>query len=389
MMRRAKFIWTLLLSVTLISGCWDEKSIQDLIYLSAIGIDHVNNEYVIYAQSAVPSSVASQNLSGSNQPLPVIISIGRGQTLQAAMDNLQKNAQVPLFEGFVSTVVFHERILKNNILPTFDIMNRYGLLRYTKWVFGTREPVAEVMSNHSVTGFSPLTSLMHQPLDVYHQRSFIEPLQYYSLISRFWEPGKTVLLPNIAIFTRSWKENNHFISRLTIDGVHPLHRGKWQGFFPNKDLLGLRWLNRTTEFGGVILRVGNRAKATLRVQHVNMKIEPIQKGTDPRFRVTIDLKAFVREMMSDVSDEFILTTAKKEIEQQIRGTFMKGIRVGADLYGLEEYLFKKDYRAWKQFAKDHERTITANALAEIKVNIFLSDAGKMKLNWFEYNDILP
>jgi len=204
MKRRLMACLVLLLSVSFTSGCWDQKSIQDLNYLSAIGIDYENNQYVLYAQSTDLSSVAKQETPGTNDP-PVIISIGRGETLQSAMDNMQKNAQIPLFYGFVSTLIYHERMLQKDVIATFDILNRYGLLRYTKWVFATRESIPDVLSNHSVTGFSPLTSLLHQPQDVYAQRSFIEPIRYFTFISRFWEPSNTVIIPNISIYKHAWK----------------------------------------------------------------------------------------------------------------------------------------------------------------------------------------
>ncbi|MGG1660662.1 Ger(x)C family spore germination protein [Brevibacillus sp. NRS-1366] len=389
MKRRWMASFLLLLSLTFVSGCWDQKSIQDLNYLSALGIDYVNNEYVLYAQSADLSTVAKQESPGTSKP-PIVVSIGRGETLQGAMDNMQKNAQIPLFSGFVSTLIYHERMLKKDILPTFDILNRYGLLRYTKWVFGTKEPIAEVLSNHSITGFSPLTSLLHQPQDVYKQRSFIEPIRYYTFISRFWEPSNTVIMPNISIYTQAWKENNNYISRLTIDGVHTIYRGKWNGFFPSQDLLGLRWLNPHTEFAGLIIRENNKPKATLRILSVRVEIIPIQTGVDPRFRILVHLNGFVREIMGSVKADFIQKDAEKQIEKQIRATFLKGIKAGTDLYGLEEALYKHDLGAWKQFAKDHSRKLTADALAEVSVNVRLSDSGKMKLNWYHYPDhLLP
>ncbi|MED4584004.1 Ger(x)C family spore germination protein [Brevibacillus choshinensis] len=377
-------------SLTLLSGCWDQKSIQDMIYLSAIGVDYVDNEYVIYAQSSDLASVAKQEGPSGGVSPPAVVSIGRGETLQNAIDNLQKNSQVPLFNGFVSSLIYHERILKKDILPTYDILNRYGLFRYTKWVFGTRESLQDILSNHALTGFSPLISLLHQPHEVYKQRSFIEPIQFYKFISRYWEPGNTVILPNITIYEKSWKENNKFVSRLSIDGIHAIHRGQWEGFFSNTDLLGLRWLNPHTEFGGIIIRVKDKPRATLRVQNVRVDIQPVQLGEKPRFHVTVRLKGFVREVMSKISTEEIKKVAEKEVTEQIRGTFLKGVERGTDLYGFEEVMYKRDINAWKQFAKNHANKISADALEGVTVNVYLSDSGKMKKNWYQYpDDLLP
>ncbi|QRG67035.1 Ger(x)C family spore germination protein [Brevibacillus choshinensis] len=390
-MRRKRIANVLLIcSLTLLSGCWDQKSIQDMIYLSAIGVDYVDNEYVIYAQSSDLASVAKQEGPSNGVSPPAVVSIGRGETLQNALDNLQKNSQVPLFSGFVSSIIYHERLLKKDILPTYDILNRYGLLRYTKWVFGTREPLENILSNHALTGFSPLISLLHQPEEVYKQRSFIEPIQYYKFIERFWEPSNTVVLPNITIYEKSWKENNKFVSRLSVDGIHAIHRGQWEGFFSNPDLLGLRWMNPHTEFAGIIIRVNGKPKATLRIKNVSLDVRPVHTGVKPTFHVHVHLKAFVREVMGKVSSEEIRQIAEKEVIEQIRGTFSKGVQRGVDLFSFEEAMYKKDVTAWKQFAKNRSNKITADALEGITVHLYLSDSGKMKQNWYNYpDDLLP
>lgn len=378
----------LLLATTLLSGCWDQKAIQDLRYLSAMGIDFIDNEYVLYAQSIDLSAVAKQESASTLQSPPATISIGKGKTLQSAFDNLQKNAQVPVFLGFVSSLVFHERLLQKGVLSSHDIMNRYGLIRYTKWVFGTREPIDKVLSSHSLVGFSPLDSLLHQPKDIYQQRSFIEPIQFFRFISNFWEPSNTVLLPNITLYKRSWKENNRFISRLSIDGIHAIHRGHWKGYFPNRDLMGIRWMNNDTQFAGLIVRQDHTPTATMRIEHVHLDITPITTGEYPRYQVNVRLKGFIRELMSMVTPAFIRENCEKQVAEQIRGTFLKGVKAGVDLYSLEESLYKKDYQAWRKYEIRKRNKLTPDSLTQIQVNMFLSDSGKMKMDSVKYPDPL-
>ena len=380
----------LLFSLTFISGCWDQKAIQNLRYLSALGLDYVDDNYVVYAQSVDLATVAMQEKGGKSTPTPSIISIGRGDTLQNAIDNMQKNSQIPQFSGFVSALIFHERLLKKEILPTFDILNRYGLLRYTKWVFGTRDSLTEVLSDHSAFGFSPLISVLHEPYDLYRERSFIEPIQYYQFTARFWEPGNTVLLPNITIYKHSWKENEKNLLRLTLDGVHAIHRGKWNQFHPSKDLLGLRWMNPHTVFSGLVIREKSTPKATLRIQHVKLDVKTTSDGSNPRFHITVHLRGFVREVLSDVSLSFIKQNAEHQVRKQIESTYAKALAKGADIYGLESYLQKYSNKTWKEFAKNRKRRLSEDAIAGITVKLYLSDSGKMKMKWYDYpEDLLP
>lgn len=379
----------LLLSLTILSGCWDEKAIQTLRYVSAIGLDYVDEQYIVYAQGIAPSSVAKQENTSMTENPPAIIGIGRGDTLQNALDNIQKNSQLPQFYGFVSSLVFHERMLKKEILPTFDVLNRFGLLRYSKWVFGTREPIEKLFASHSVIGFSPLVSILHEPYDLYRERSFIEPIQYYKFTSTFWEPSNTVILPDITIYKHSWKENEKFLTRPVIDGIHTIHRGKWQGFIPGNELLGLRWMNPDTTYASLIVRQAKKEKATLRIQHVKLDVVPVpHTAGDPRFKITIHLKGFVKELLSNVSAEYIRRNAETQVKEQVKETFLNGIKKGADVYGLESVLYKRDLQAWKAFAKNHNKKLSEDALAEVNVFVYLSDSGKMKLKWYNYPETL-
>lgn len=389
-MKRSLMAYTmLLLSLTILSGCWDEKAIQNLRYVSAIGIDFVDNQYVVYAQAVAPSSVAKQENTSITGNAPAIIAIGRGDTLQNALDNIQKNSQVPQFYGFVSSLVFHERMLKKEILPTFDVLNRFSLLRYSMWVFGTREPLEKVFGNHSIVGFSPLVTLLHEPYDLFRERSFIEPIQYYKFTSTFWEPSNTVILPNVTIYKHSLKENEKFLTRPVIEGIHTIHRGKWQGFFQSTDLLGLRWMNPQTTYASLIVRQKKQVKATLRIQHVKLDVVPVpHTAGDPRFKITIHLNGFVKELMSNVSAEYIRSNAETQVKEQVKATYLKGIKKGSDVYGLESVLYKKDLQAWKAFAKNHDKKLSEDALAEVNVLVYLSDSGKMKLKWYDYPETL-
>ncbi|MFK9116608.1 hypothetical protein ACJEBK_06925 [Peribacillus frigoritolerans] len=62
-------IWLTLHLFLFLSGCWDEKTIQDFHYITAIGIDFKDGEYIVYTQlvdfAAVAKTEAKADASSS------------------------------------------------------------------------------------------------------------------------------------------------------------------------------------------------------------------------------------------------------------------------------------------------------------------------------------
>lgn len=58
-----KWIWVLL-SLTLLTGCWDSKSIEQTIYISSLGIDYKDGEFHIYSKILQFENVGKQEGGG-------------------------------------------------------------------------------------------------------------------------------------------------------------------------------------------------------------------------------------------------------------------------------------------------------------------------------------
>ncbi|MFP3380764.1 Ger(x)C family spore germination protein, partial [Bacillus sp. SIMBA_069] len=81
----------MVMSLVLLSGCWDSKDIQDIQYISAVGIDYQNGQYVIYVQVTSFAGVAKQE-GLEPKPTPVWVAKGRGKTMNEAMNDMYKRS---------------------------------------------------------------------------------------------------------------------------------------------------------------------------------------------------------------------------------------------------------------------------------------------------------
>ena len=173
------------LSLALLSGCWDTKDIQDIQYISAMGIDYQNGQYVIYVQVTSFAGVAKQE-GLEPKPTPVWVAKGRGDTLNEAMNDIYKRSNQYVYWAHVQLIIFSESLLKHGLVNVNDPILRFQQIRETTWLYGTDDSLEKILFVNSLFGSSVQTSIFN-PKDIYKLRSFVEPIR----IQRFYTQNYT------------------------------------------------------------------------------------------------------------------------------------------------------------------------------------------------------
>ncbi len=206
MFRICKICLTLPL-ILLLSGCWDEKTIQDFHYITAIGIDFKDGEYIVYTQLVDFAAVAKTEAKPTQAP-PVYVGKQKGRSISIAINKLMRNTQQSLYIGHVSTFVISENVLKQQSAEIVDYIYRNQLLRYSANIFATKSSMDELFSINGYFNLSPLYTTLYLPEDVYRSRSYIEPLPSKSIILI---NGKKHIQPSYPPFPgtiKVWKEKD-------------------------------------------------------------------------------------------------------------------------------------------------------------------------------------
>ncbi|SFK13254.1 hypothetical protein SAMN05518846_1099 [Brevibacillus centrosporus] len=70
------FVHSLLVLLFFLSGCGNSRDIQNLAYVTALGVDYVNGKYVSYVQVLNFSNIARSVDSVLGKPVPIWIGVG-------------------------------------------------------------------------------------------------------------------------------------------------------------------------------------------------------------------------------------------------------------------------------------------------------------------------
>lgn len=376
--RIIKLMW-LMIILHMLTGCWDIKEVQDMNYITAIGIDQEDGQFVVYTQMMDFTAIAKSETGKASSPPQVWTSKTRGKTFDTAVNAMYNSSQVRTSWSHVSCILISESVLKSKVLTKLDTIGRYQEIRMTPWVFGTKYPIEELFNIPAFFNLSPLHTLAHNPAEEYKQRSYVRPIRYFDFMSLITEPASTVLLPNLSVDNKTWSLNQKEDPKLIINGVFAISEGISKGLFNNDKLTGLRWVETSTkrsplplmdkdgEYAGVVVLTNPKVRKKL----------DIVNGT-PKYRVHVKLHGNVVEALDDMNKSQMEKQVADEVRSEIMDTYRHGAAAHTDLYSLEHVLFKKDKQLWKKMRQAPAELIDPDALETVHVEVHLDHAG-MKL----------
>lgn len=391
MKKKHNKIGSLFLSLVLLSfttGCWNIKNVERTFFINSLGIDYVNNKFVLYSQFIDFTGVAKPESGGQRGTKPVWIEKGTGKTFDDAAFALYPAAQQKMSWSHISAIVFTERALKSEevIKQVFDLVNRYHEIRQTTWIFGTKKAIEDVFTSKPPIGYSPIYSILNDPKDIYGQYSIVKPIMLREMIKQINEPGQTVFLPYLMVAKRKWNKEHNEYTTIETDGMGAVDKRGLLAHFPKRTLLGLRWVEKGIKRTPLRLYKNKKPSVLLVVRNPKAKITYEVKGTDVYVDVEISIRGSTTEIEQRVTEQEIVDEAKKMVKKQVRDAFDTGVKRNVDLFQISYMLYRKDYKTWERLNRNGYIALTKDSLRNIKVEVEISSSGKSKLTTHEFND---
>lgn len=358
----------------LLSGCWDEKEIGEVNFATAIGIDFVDGNYVLYVQMMDFSNVAKQEGAKQSADAPLFVGQSSGKTFNEAMNNLYKTAQAPINWGQVGSIIYSESVLEQGIEKVDQAIRRNGEFRYTPWVYGTKESIKKIFS---VTGFfhlPPIYTILFQPEQIYNVYSYIEPLRMHRFISIYNEPAGTAFLPSISIDTNAWQElaaKEDPKETLRINGSFPIDQGKLTEWMSYEELIGLRWMDAKVKNTPVDIIVDGEHIGVVQITSPKATIKQVNDGEEATFQFQLKMRGHVADLEEKMSSEQIEKIISQQVKDDIMQTFQASVDKDIDVYNLKHWLFRNGMT----LEEVNNYQLSMDSLNEISVTVHVESKG--------------
>jgi len=375
--------WMLIVVITMnLSGCWDSKDIQELQYITALGIDYKDDKYIIYGQVMSFSGGVAKQEGSPTTPTPVWVVKGSGKTVITAMNDVYRKANQPIYWGHVGVIIYSENVLKNGINNVNDGLLRFQQIRETVWVYGTNESIEQMLLVTSIFG-SPYQTSLFTPKETYKIRSFLPPLRIQRFYVDYNEPGMTVKLPLIKVKKAVWNAETDERPTNKLSGVYLLKNKRLKGILSEKEMNGLRWVTEETIRSPLLLKVNDDLDLVVSIVSPKVKITPIFKNGDVRFDMKLKYKANVTNMNVEVTLDKLEKEIKKKIHSEIMESFKYGLEKGVDVYNLEQFVYRKDIKRWKKLFENKNYKLSPESINSIDIHVNIQHTGDYKFSPLE------
>lgn len=364
----------------LLSGCWNARQIENLLYVNALGIDYVDDKFVVYAQILSFSTIAKQEAGGDRNTKPIVIAKASGEAFTNALFQLYPSAQQQLTWSHVRTIVFSVRSLQNKVLnQVLDEINRFYEFRYTLWTYATEEPIMDIFNAKQLFTRPLIYSQLEDPQDLYPQNSILQPLKLFQFNAKRAEPNGVVYLPTLSITNTTWSEGKDKIPKLKTDGACLFQSRELKRCWPRSEIIGQRWLNEDTVRTLLGVRRGKEELALVILSNPTVKITPTLRNGQPFFQIDVGISGFITQMLKITPVEQIEQAAEKIIEDEIRGLYAKGWKQQIDTLNLGHTFYKKHAQDWKRLAKSNTLPLTPDSLEKVNIRVRLTHSGMNKI----------
>jgi len=363
----------------MLSGCWDIVDPQDINYFIAVGFDYENDQFIVYAQMIDFAAVTTPESGKPTQHQPVLVGKGKGETAAQAFNDLYDSVQRRVIYGHVGAVILSENIMKHGLLQDiFDLSSRYQELRFTPWVYGSKGDIEKVLSVSPFFNLSPLASILHQPMEIYRQKSIVPPTMMRQILTDIREPGRTAILPAIDLNDTDWKEDLRPKEMLYLTGIFTFDAYRYTGYFSLDEIQGLRFVAKGIERTPLVIKHEGKIYSEISLNKPKAKITPLLEDVRVRFQMQVAMTGNVIEVIEPINEREMEKLASEQIRKEIISTYERALEKNVDIYQLEHLVYLKHNKWWQQHLKGGKLRLDKDSL-EVDVKIDILSSGKLKL----------
>ncbi|USK69773.1 Ger(x)C family spore germination protein [Peribacillus asahii] len=400
MNRKWMFLFLMLASLTLTSGCWSKKELTDLAFVSALGIDkNEEGRYVGTIQIINPANVAGGLQGGGGGQAPSIT------TYSATGDNIVEMSRRAsttisrrLYYAHTNLVVINDGLAKEEgITKILDAFDRDPEFRTTATiVIAHNTKAADIVKTLTGVDKIPANKVI-KTLKFTEQRwgEHME-INIQDGIKDLVSPGKEPVISGFRVNGNAEQgkkleniQQSALEATLQADGLAVFKDGKLVDWFQGETARGVTWI--LDKIKGTDINInweGEKEAIAYQVLRQKTKVSANVKNGQLKISIHVRAEGDIGEVTVpvDLTDPSVLLNIekalKKEIQKEIHNAIQRAQKEQSDIFGFGEAVHRSDPKAWKKLKQDWNNVYFPELKVDVKVEAFVRRTGLRNKPYF-------
>ena len=379
----------ILLIIISLTGCYDNKELNNIAILTATEINKVDDNYIINAEVVNPQAPDKQTTKAS----PFIIYTGTGKTIQEAYRQIKLSSSRYLYPEHLQVLIINENLAKEDITEVLDFYLRDPTIR-TEFnvligrdedILSTTTPIEEISSssinetiktNNRFQGVTNLTTL--------------NELTIMSL-----NPNVEIILPSIKLKNKKKEsDTEENINNTKIDTMYEL---SGLAIFKNNKLLGYLDNNQSISYNIIKNQVkssiltyeceknkylsteiiGSKTKIAIKNNQININVEANTTINESNCNLKLNEAKNISSLEKDLSI-YLKNNLENDINY-IRDNY------NSDVFGFLDEIYKHNYKEYLKIKDNWYDNIYKNYPINITTKISIVSKGNIMEGYNEKN----
>ncbi len=375
------------LSLTVITGCWDQAELDDITVVSAIAIDKGKEHKYRLTTEFFNVNALDPDTRGA-ETASIIFSL-EGNTIAELAKKMNVMATRKLIYSHMRVVVMSKEIAQEGLLEFLDFFEADREIR-NDFNFLVVDNVAakDVLKiNYPIQQVSSLK--IHEQLDTMVKEWGGDPdIRMKDFIVALLSPGREPIAPEVKVIgspeqgkKRSNMEKVEMDALVILDGLAIFNGMKYVGQLPIKHVRNFLLLQDKLRRTSITTMCGEEKSMAARITNSKTRVKARYDKDLPKFNVNIDLEGRLETIQCPI--EIVDLQAYLDMEKQFAKAFEKEIEetirilqedFQLDIFGFGEHMERQNYQQFKK-VKDEWNEEFAKANIDVNVTLKLRRTG--------------
>ncbi|MFN2747452.1 MULTISPECIES: Ger(x)C family spore germination protein [unclassified Bacillus (in: firmicutes)] len=388
MRKHIGLVAVLILSVIVLSGCWNRRELNQLAIVGAMAIDKADGKHVVTTQVIDPSQIAAKQ--GKGQEAPVITYKEKGDTIFEAIRRMTTVTPRKLYFSHLRVLVIGEEIAKEGIDDTLDFLSRDHEVRPDFFIIVAKDARAENVLK-VMTGIEDIpANKLYTSLET-SEKSWAPSMTITldKLISDITSEGIQPHLTGLKLLgdVKKGQDNEN------VQQIDPDVKLKYGGLavFKSDRLIG--WLNERDSkavnyaLGNVKSTIGEqpcpngKGKVAVEVVRAKSELAVDVKNGSPKGSVQINVEGNIGEIQCklDLMKSKTITELENNANKRVKMIIENAIKTAqkeykVDFFGFGEALHRSNPDYWKKVKKNWDETFSEMPI-DVKTDVQIRRVG--------------